>query len=621
MTPQTLRPDTIAEPRTSKHLIALLLFGTMPLIGVVRGDDSVTSSPNVSTASSAEDLQKLQTRVKKVLRDVLPAVVAVSSSAGPKTPTGELILGRGFASGVIIRADGLILSQYHVSHKGAYDDRTGLIKHGIPGDPVDVILHDGRQVVAELLGAYQLADLSLLKIREPGPYPFVPLADEDSVSLGDWVVKPGHPEGYRKSRGVVSRLGRVVYQNRVSIVADCMITGGDSGGPIINLDGKVVGIMNHSVLPDSVSLTAEAGRKNFLMAYSTVRKIREKMATMLASRVPRDTDFREHDERRQQFKEVLAMLPPDSWTNGEKVTRAWRELTSETRGSVIEVLDEQSRTAYGTVVGSDGWVLTKASEIGENPRCRLPDGEIVPSKITGVDAAFDLAMLKIEARELQPVQWSSEGTRTVGTFVVAPDIAGKPIAAGILSVPAHRLEGPFPKVVVRAPQPPPPRPIMPEILGDPIDEQGFTVSFSTGTAAKAGIRPGNVILEIDGRPIRTRRDLTNSMSGKSPGTRLRIVLTRDGQRVERTLTLEPHVYRSNTVRAVNFRYDKFPAVIEHDIALSPQECGGPVIALNGKALGITIARVGIHGCAAIPADAIMSLIDGLKSKGSRPDEP
>ena len=52
----------------------------------------------------------------------------------------------------------------------------------------------------------------------------------------------------------------------------------------------------------------------------------------------------------------------------------------------------------------------------------------------------------------------------------------------------------------------------------------------------------------------------------------------------------------------NSRSDDFPVVFEHDIPLTLDECGGPVIGLNGKAIGITIARVGQHGCMAIPAD-------------------
>jgi len=617
MTRRTYCFVAITFSRYRLHLIAALLVGTMIPVAVARGNDGASAPFNVSTPGNVDGLKNLQAQVKRVLSDILPAVVAVSSSAASSNPAEKLPMeGDRFATGVIIRSDGLILSQHHVSHRGAYDDETGLIVWGKSGDHVDVILHDGRHVEAELLGAFQHADLSLLRIREPGTYPFVPLAEENSVSLGEWVVKPGHPGGYQKSRGVVSRLGRVVYHNHVNVIPDCMITGGDSGGPIINLNGQILGINLNSAVPRSVSLTASTVRADSMLAFSTVSKIQEQMPTMLAGGVPRDIDFREWDERNKFYREVPDVLPSQSWRNGEQVTGAWRNTTLGTQGCVVEVLGDRYPVAYGTIVGSEGWVLTKASKIGNNPRCRLPGGEIVSSRVTGVDAAFDLAMLKIDTRKLQPIEWSSKQTHIAGTLLAAPGIAGKPVAAGIISVPAYRLKGPFPKLVEPAPLPAVPAPLMPEILGKPFEEQGFAVSFSTGRAAKLGIRPGDVISEIDGRPTRSLHDIFTILKGKSPGDSVNVVLTRDGRRVEHSLTLEPELYRGDT----GAPSQNFPALFEHDIPLSPEECGGPVIGLDGKALGITIAR-GAYGCKAIPAAAIQPLIDALKTKRSAANEP
>ena len=81
---------------------------------------------------------------------------------------------------------------------------------GSAGDRTTVILHDGRECPAELLGANRTHDVSLLRLLEPGPYPHVPIRATAPVEVGDWVLKIGHPLGYRKGRSAPVRLGRVI---------------------------------------------------------------------------------------------------------------------------------------------------------------------------------------------------------------------------------------------------------------------------------------------------------------------------------------------------------------------------------------------------------------------------
>jgi S1-C subfamily serine protease len=82
-----------------------------------------------------------------------------------------------------------------------------------------------------------------------------------------------------------------------------------------------------------------------------------------------------------------------------------------------------------------------------------------------------------------------------------------------------------------------------------------------------------------------------------------------------TLGEDPYVRCPGAIaRYRNLRADDFPFVFEHDIPLTLDECGGPIIDLDGKAIGITIARVAQHGCMAIPADAIAPLVSRLKNE-------
>lgn len=202
----------------------------------------------VATPADVPALRTLEMRVQATTRKVSPAVVAVAGN-GPEAAAVPCPP-QAYASGVIISADGLVLSQFHVSHRYEFQGKPGEQERSRqPGERTTVILNDGRVVPAELLGAEQVQDFSLLRLLEPGPYPYVPLEPKSEVGLGDWVLKFGHPTGYRRDRSSVVRLGRVVSKEGSLFVTDCHITGGDSGGPFFDLDGRLIGIPGGDQVP------------------------------------------------------------------------------------------------------------------------------------------------------------------------------------------------------------------------------------------------------------------------------------------------------------------------------------------------------------------------------------
>ena len=150
-----------------------------------------------------------------------------------------------------------------------------------------------------------------------------------------------------------------------------------------------------------------------------------------------------------------------------------------------------------------------------------------------------------------------------------------------------------------------------------IEGKGLLVERVKDGAAQAGIVPGDILISVSGKSIRNHDNLAKCVEGAMPGDTLPIVVERHGQSVNISLKLreEPYVRCPGAIaRYRNLRADDFPVVFEHDIPLTLDECGGPLIDLNGKTIGITIARVGVHGCMAIPADAIAPLITRLKSE-------
>ena len=105
------------------------------------------------------------------------------------------------------------------------------------------------------------------------------------------------------------------------------------------------------------------------------------------------------------------------------------------------VLNAGVAVGLGTIVGAEGWVLTKASELPGQPMCRLPDGKVVSARVAGVDPAFDLALLSVPATDLKPVRWADDFNPPVGTLLAAVGTE-QPLAVGVVSVARRDLGTP-----------------------------------------------------------------------------------------------------------------------------------------------------------------------------------
>lgn len=164
-----------------------------------------------------KDVVELESKVKAVSQKVLPATVALLSSR-----TGSS------GSGVITTAGGLILTAAHVI-QGA--------------EEVEVVFPDGEQVRGKVLGANFSKDIAMVQITSEGTWPFAEVGVSKSLVAGDWVVALGHSAGFDAARTPPVRFGHVVSRGPGNFfTTNCTLIGGDSGGPVFDLDGKIVGI-------------------------------------------------------------------------------------------------------------------------------------------------------------------------------------------------------------------------------------------------------------------------------------------------------------------------------------------------------------------------------------------
>lgn len=164
----------------------------------------------------------------------LLAIQSALLAAIPKAQaaTVNIDLKQGSGSGVIVSPDGLVMTAAHVSS-------------GV-GMEVTVVMPDGTKLKAETLGLDSETDAALLRITEKlpdgKPFPMVEINKTGDTRLGDWVFSLGHSGGFNKDRGVVSRIGRLVRMVGSTIQTDGALIGGDSGGPLFDMDGRLIGI-------------------------------------------------------------------------------------------------------------------------------------------------------------------------------------------------------------------------------------------------------------------------------------------------------------------------------------------------------------------------------------------
>ncbi|MBK4215328.1 Do family serine endopeptidase [Paracoccus caeni] len=157
---------------------------------------------------------------------------------GPGMPQRSNALGSGF----VISADGFIVTNNHVID-GA--------------DEIEIEFYSGTKLPAEVIGTDPNTDVALLKVKSDDPLPFVQFGDSDDARVGDWVLALGNPlgQGFSASSGIVSARNRELsgtYDDYLQ--TDAAINRGNSGGPLFNLNGEVIGVNTAILSPNGGSI-------------------------------------------------------------------------------------------------------------------------------------------------------------------------------------------------------------------------------------------------------------------------------------------------------------------------------------------------------------------------------
>jgi len=393
---------------------------------------------------------------------------------------------RGLGSGVVVEANGTILTNYHVV-EGA--------------DKITVLMSDNKSYDAKVVGSDQPSDLAVLKI-EASNLPFLNLGNSDSVRVGDIVLAIGNPLGIGQTvtAGIISAKGRRTGLSDGQsfedfLQTDAPINRGNSGGALVNLNGELIGINSQILSPGG------AGGGNIGIAFS----IPSNMAKSVMEQLLKDGKVR---------RGMLGI-------NMQNITDDTAKALELTEKSGILVSNVKPGSAADKAGLKRGDIITAIN--GE----KIEDSNVLRNKVAGTLPGADIKVSVL--REGKPV----ELTATLDEFNVG-DV---------------KTPGPGQRDDENGPEPKNQslklglslEPVTPQVakqLGLDSGSEGVVVTEidQNGVAAEAGITRGDVILEINRKPINSSADVKSALevAGDRP---VLLLVTRRGQ--TSYLTLKP----------------------------------------------------------------------------------
>ena len=306
-----------------------------------------------------------------------------------------------------------------------------------------------------------------------------------------------------------------------------------------------------------------------------------------------------------------------------ELAAAWSPILETARRSTARLMREGKPIAFATSVNANGWLVSKASELQDskgktltNLTAQFPGGITLPLTITDTHPRHDLALLKVEASGLMPVEFDASITPAPGSYVAAAGPERLPVAIGVVSVAPRNMDE-----------------SRKGFLGISLEKkEGGLHIKEVGTASaasEAGLLKDDVLLSINGQSIESVADFIKKIASHKPYDSIKVMIRRGQEDKEITATLrrrdENHSGLMEDVRnmmsgALSRTRTGFPTALQTDMVLQPSECGGPIIDLNGHVIGLNIARSGRIECFAIPSTTLIHLLKKVETgKFARPE--
>ncbi len=450
----------------ARGIVMSALAGTV-VLGVARSGaapSGTSPAPASPSAGQIADARALSKTFAQVAAQISPSVVRISVTKGGKAtridPFGsDGPKQRGMGSGVVIDTLGNILTNNHVVD-GAVEVR--------------VTFDSGKTVTGRVVGTDPRSDLAVVKVDGMVVKPAV-MGDSDKVAVGDWVIAVGNPFGldHTVTVGVLSARGRSGFQSgqyEDFLQTDASINPGNSGGPLVNLDGEIIGI-NTMVAGIGTGI-------GFAVPTSMARPITEAL-------------IRDHKVRRPYLGILMQDITPEIQLSLGKGAPAKGALVTEV---VAGLGAERAGLLAGDVIVTvDGTGID-----GSKAMQRAILGKKIGQKV-GLGVWRDGKALMLGAATAE-MPMDDDDSGTVGAAGQAP---AKPQKT--LGIDLSTLSG-----------------AMAGRLGLPKGSKGAVVVGvdEDSPAAEAGVRPGDVVVEVDRKPVTTAAEAVAGLSASRNGGHL-----------------------------------------------------------------------------------------------------
>ncbi|HJZ59777.1 MAG TPA: PDZ domain-containing protein [Gemmataceae bacterium] len=305
----------------------------------------------------------------------------------------------------------------------------------------------------------------------------------------------------------------------------------------------------------------------------------------------------------------------------------FKPVAAKASESTVRIRCDDNDAALGTVVAADGYILTKASELRGAVTVVLSDGTVHDVELVAVHKPTDLALVKLDLRKanvqtLRPVKFTDSKKVPVGNWLVAPGPGSDPLAVGIVSVMTRDLSGSDARLTINYN-----RGVIGVLTEDVKEGKGAKiteVSKDSG-ASKAGLKADDVIIEVNGKAVKDREALLEILSDYQKDDVVRVKVRREDEEKVFKVTLQERkdIDRSEIQNRwgskLSGRRSGFPTILQTDMVVDADKCGGPVCDLEGNVLGISIARAGRVETWVLPSETIRPLLSDMKAGKYPPD--
>ncbi len=562
-----LRSKAGTRPRLLFFAVAVLL-STGAAIGYSQQADS-----GIEQLSAL----KLESKLLAVLERVRPSVVLLGWREKNRTPT----------TGVIFDKEGLILTHCH------HDQQ--------PGTELDVLLPDGRRQQATLETVFDTwggPEWSLIRIHASGPWPAVSLKLSGNPSVEEPCFLLGYPGVTTRDDQLLSpvlRLGQVVGVSDCGVYAACPAVPGDSGSPLFNLDGEIIGILRASIRGP---ITSSSRVPQLCVSHRALRLL------TVTRRELDDLGILGDNQR-----------PIDP---NRGIPLPGSQNLSHFRRSLVQVTVDGKAVAMGIVV-REGVVATKRSEIllhnGKrfgDISCRLESGLELPAEIIADSHTHDVALLRVDDRSMPTLQLATDIDYRQGELIsalISPD--ENPISGTVSTIGAFRVNA-HPGGVGAFD-------VNPTELGIRIDvgEEFATPDDSSNplewySYSDGRLKHGDVISHVNGVGTQDKKTWRAATEDLIAGDLVQVTVRHNQSTETLVFPSGASYWRAfDSAGPLSHRRTGFPEVFGHDALITAQQCGSPVIDRRGNVIGMNIARFHKHQTLAIPSKTLATLVDEL----------